>query len=315
MSTPMPWIADPTCGDWVRAGVDPEGGDGWSIHTFVPRGFEAYARVLHPLRQGAKDAAADVRWADVAAAFGTVLTATSNLDSLCRRPWSGNDDVVTPQGEELEAPAQGVVPIVVLRRLATILADHSRTPDSGVVGVWEGIGGLVSSSGRSYLSVWTPRRWVAVLLAPWDVARRAWWRYRTRPGRPGPSFVAGVAPRDPDAPGTGILDAGPAAGPRLDLPYRSHILFAAGIASFTGRDWVEDAPWLDDVDRHQRDPQTPAVFWPDDRAWFVANDTDDAWTFVAGSRSLVEALVADPDLEAFELPEGAVLDGADPPVD
>ena len=46
----------------------------------------------------------------------------------------------------------------------------------------------------------------------------------------------------------------------------------------------------------------------------VANDVDDAWTLVGGSRALVDALMADPELEALELPEGAVLDGPEPEV-
>ncbi|GAA4731022.1 hypothetical protein GCM10023216_23710 [Isoptericola chiayiensis] len=44
----------------------------------------------------------------------------------------------------------------------------------------------------------------------------------------------------------------------------------------------------------------------------MANDVDDAWTLVAGSRELVAALVADPDLEALELSEGAAIEGPEP---
>ncbi|GAA1994231.1 hypothetical protein GCM10009718_35070 [Isoptericola halotolerans] len=309
----MPWIPDPSCGDWVRAGLDPEDSDTWTIHVFVPRGFEAYARVLHPLRREADGV--DVRWAQVAAAFGTTMSPTANLDRLCRRPWSGGEDVVTPQGEALEAPAEGVVPAAVLAALSEHLARHSTTPGSGVVGVWEGIGGLVSSGGRALYVARIPACWLRWLLVPWRrvvrAAGRAAFELRHRRWA---RVEFGPAPPDPDAPapGTGILAADVAAGPRLDLPHRSHILFAAGIEQFTGRDWADDAPWLDDVDRSQRDPRTPAILWPEDRAWVAANDTDDAWTLVGGSRALVDALVADPALEALELTEGAVLEHAEP---
>ncbi|MTV26240.1 hypothetical protein FTX61_12585 [Nitriliruptoraceae bacterium ZYF776] len=39
-------------------------------------------------------------------------------------------------------------------------------------------------------------------------------------------------------------------------------------------------------------------WWPADRAWFVAGDVDLAWTYVAGSAALVDAIVADPRVDA-----------------
>jgi hypothetical protein len=309
--TTMPWVPDPACGDWVRAGLDLEGDGRWTIHTFVPRGFEAYARVLHPLRREVDGA--DVRWSQVAAAFGTPLRPTADLDRLCGRPWSGNEDVVTPQGEALEAPVEGLVPADVLAAVAERLARHTSTPDRGVVGVWEGIGGLVSSAGRASFVARSPVWWLRWLVVPvWKLirtVRRVAVELRHRRRARG-TVEYGPAPPDPDAPapGTGVLAVDAAAGPRLELPFRSHILFAAGIERFTGPGWIDDAPWLDDLDRRTSYPRTPAIFWPEDRAWVAANDVDDAWTLVGGSRALVDSLVADPALEAIELPAGAVLD-------
>jgi hypothetical protein len=48
-------------------------------------------------------------------------------------------------------------------------------------------------------------------------------------------------------------------------------------------------------------PQSPNIFWPDDRAWCAATEIDLDSTCVGGSVELVEAIVADPAFEAFRL--------------
>jgi hypothetical protein len=44
---------------------------------------------------------------------------------------------------------------------------------------------------------------------------------------------------------------------------------------------------------------SPSFWWPDDRRWFVATPEDMSTTYVGGSRSLVDRLLADGHLEAF----------------
>lgn len=39
------------------------------------------------------------------------------------------------------------------------------------------------------------------------------------------------------------------------------------------------------------------LWWPADRAWFVATEIDFQWTFVAGRQELIDTLIADPRLE------------------
>ncbi|MEM7341324.1 MAG: hypothetical protein AAF467_21895 [Actinomycetota bacterium] len=63
---------------------------------------------------------------------------------------------------------------------------------------------------------------------------------------------------------------------------------------------------IDDVCRFANDDPpfdawipTPTIWWPDDQTWFVANDVDIAWTYVAGSNTLVSAIEAHPGLEAL----------------
>ncbi len=42
------------------------------------------------------------------------------------------------------------------------------------------------------------------------------------------------------------------------------------------------------------------LWWPTDQAWCVATEIDFAWTYVGGTRSLIEALLEDPRFEAVE---------------
>ena len=38
--------------------------------------------------------------------------------------------------------------------------------------------------------------------------------------------------------------------------------------------------------------QVPDLWWPDDRQWFVATDTDLDWTYIAGSRTFIAEIIA-----------------------
>ena len=75
------------------------------------------------------------------------------------------------------------------------------------------------------------------------------------------------------------------AGPRVRLPSRDYLLYAGH---------VSEALAL--VDGKQ---QTPNLWWPADRSWCVASEIDLPWTYLAGSVELVEAVLADPRLEAL----------------
>lgn len=46
--------------------------------------------------------------------------------------------------------------------------------------------------------------------------------------------------------------------------------------------------------------QSANLWWPADRAWCVATEVDFAWTYVGGTRALIDALLADPRLDAVE---------------
>jgi hypothetical protein len=75
--------------------------------------------------------------------------------------------------------------------------------------------------------------------------------------------------------------------PRVRLPEREHYLFT-GPLSRTGRPFM-----------FGRWEQSPNMWWPADRAWFVATEIDSFSTYVGGSQAAIDAVLASPDLEAI----------------
>jgi hypothetical protein len=68
---------------------------------------------------------------------------------------------------------------------------------------------------------------------------------------------------------------------RVRLPHRDYLLFRGPVAKAQG--W-EDGPNL---------------WWPDDRAWCVASEIDLPYSCVGGSPELIDAILADPAIEAL----------------
>ena len=62
------------------------------------------------------------------------------------------------------------------------------------------------------------------------------------------------------------------------LLFRGSLLAAVGLAG--------PGPW-------------PSLWWPPDRSWCVATHVDFAWTYVGGPVPLIQAILADPRLEAY----------------
>ncbi len=76
--------------------------------------------------------------------------------------------------------------------------------------------------------------------------------------------------------------------PKLELPHRAYHLFtgrvSGALVSFGSFPCQQSAN----------------LWWPADHAWCVATEVDFAWTYVGGSRACVDAILADPRLEAVE---------------
>jgi hypothetical protein len=83
-------------------------------------------------------------------------------------------------------------------------------------------------------------------------------------------------------------------GPRVCLPGRDYLLYTGPVEAVVAPGQLSLG-------------QTANLWWPQDRAWCVASEIDLAWTYVGGTKELVDALVSHPDIEAFAVdPEGPV---------
>jgi hypothetical protein len=80
-------------------------------------------------------------------------------------------------------------------------------------------------------------------------------------------------------------------GPRVELPWRTYVLFAGPLAAVPAM-----------VEAH--DGYTPNLWWPDDHAWCIATEIDLPWTYVGGSAALIAEVLADPRLEAQPVSPG-----------
>jgi hypothetical protein len=73
---------------------------------------------------------------------------------------------------------------------------------------------------------------------------------------------------------------------RVRLPERDYVLYGGPIDLALAA--LE--PW---------DTHSPNLWWPEDRAWFVATEIDFAWTYVGGTSAVIEAVLARESLEAL----------------
>ena len=252
---------DPRTGDWLRPRLGPFGA---AVGSLVPRGFEAYARLLHPMYDAD---GAPVTWAAVAAATGATVHPTAQSWRVAGRP-----DAHAPQARPLGKrsaeprewsggdPAEGSLDAAVLRTLADVLAPHAR--GDLVAAFWEGSG--------------------------WEGGMRVWWSddpaVTPPPPRPAPDELA------PE-----VLH-----GPKLELPHRAYVLFRATLDDLVD---LADGRARADIDPFHPDWRTPNLLWPDDHAWCLATEVDLDSTVVGGTRALVDHLLATPDLEVLEVTE------------
>ena len=77
------------------------------------------------------------------------------------------------------------------------------------------------------------------------------------------------------------------------------MLFTGSLEAATDLGWWPAPDWFD--------AQSPNLFWPADRSWCVGTEIDLDSTLVAGSTVLVEAVLADPELETWPVEPGDLL--------
>lgn len=117
-------IADVTAGDWIAPRLGPFGGQ---VGSVVPRGFTAYARVLHPARD---EGGREVRWTDVCTATGRTPHALMQWAAIAPT-WSG------------DAPAEGSLDARPLQDLCRVLSTRTGPEGNLFFALWEGWGWVV----------------------------------------------------------------------------------------------------------------------------------------------------------------------------
>jgi hypothetical protein len=322
------WTGDVAAGDWIRARLD----DSWgAMHHFVPHGFEAYARILHPAdrdrpvgrawpplpygrhhKEWAAFQAAEpeveterASWAEAAAAFGTTLHAQASWDRLVERfrEIEGEDGPRDAAGWRYSRPMWGQLAPDVLAVAASVLAVHTSTPDETYIAVWDGWGGLVGGLGFG------PSRVLFTLSATDDSPRDAIAAQHEEFLERSAHDQLDNAFRKPSW-RSGVLSDDISRGSRLRLPDRDHVLFTGAITELADPGWEQRAPWRDTSPARFDQPasaESPSLVWPADHAWVLATEVDFDSTIVAGSHALIRALCSDPRLEALPLREGTDL--------
>ncbi|MGC5629215.1 hypothetical protein ACPYO6_13360 [Georgenia sp. Z1344] len=271
-------------GVWLLERVGSWGRVGGSAGT----GFEAYARILHPVdarRVVSPDAdepgertaidAARWTWAEVAARNGRVM---HPLVQWCRL----TDDETAlsfADGWQVSPSVEGMLEPDQLAALTEHLRLSTAAADDVTAGVWNGWGEL-HGNGAVYVFV----------DADADPVERATERARAEAERRD-SVCADVR-------------RAAVSGPFLEWPGRDFLLFGTSLTELAD---------LRRVSAGECDPGwgiggvLPQLLWPADRSWVVASEIDWDSTIVAGSRTLVEEILADPRFEAYEVDEDSDL--------
>lgn len=284
----MDAMPDATAGEWLKPLLDTVWHD---MHSVVPRGFPAYARIFHPVtRDRPQDTGTwhghprqdvfpldeqPVRWSDVARTFSTTMHPLAQFHRLIGLEPSGQE-IFDTEGWRYSEPDTGNLAPDILASVAARLCEHTSTPDEGVSAIWEGWGGLTSSDGFAQLTFSDGG---------------------TSAKRPSRFF------RRKSEPGSGLLPAEVVNGGTLELPGRAYYLFYSAPQFYCQQSWVNQVPWH----HSPQFPQSPSILWPADRSWVMVTEIDFDSTVVAGSHELVSALIQDPVIEALPINEGADL--------
>lgn len=126
-------VTDPAPAAWIPAQVMGWGrGQGTRVGAVVPTGYEAYARVFHPVTVGPDTWRS---WTQVARDAGRHPHARMQWEAITRDQHGSTVEV----GDE---PDMGSLPQHQARVLVEVLRRHTDTPQSCWLAVWDGYGDL-----------------------------------------------------------------------------------------------------------------------------------------------------------------------------
>jgi hypothetical protein len=130
---------------WLTDRVDIWGPD-W-VTNMVGSGFEAYARLLHPIA----DEPGGQTWAEVASRNGRIMHPSAQWEKISSPPGP-----LTPDEEaevwSSQRPSWGDLNTWALEALCAVLAGHTTTPQTCYFAVWDGCGALGEPSPGSFIT-------------------------------------------------------------------------------------------------------------------------------------------------------------------
>jgi hypothetical protein len=262
----------------------------------VGTGFEAYARILHPIPARRFDLDPSHRdnygmraiteektwpWAELARRNGPVMHPLVQW----RRLTDDESRMSFADGWDAEQVREGFLEPGVLAELIGAVSDTTDTATGLTVGIWEGWGEL-QGNGVVYTESGEA-----------DAEAQA-------------SYVADVrnrvAPEVREVMNTIQKEHArsfrrrrrPSAPPLLELPHRRYLLFASSVSELSDPSWPLSAGigWSEETTG-----VTPQLVWPRDSAWCIATEIDFVLTLVGGPRTAIERILASAHLEAFEV--------------
>jgi hypothetical protein len=247
-------------------------GIGSTVTSVVPRGYATYVRILHP----ADNSDGSVRWSEIAKFSGKTLHPLAQWDCIIPDPDDG----------QWSPPRHGEPSSAILLALVLHLGHFTTTPDRCFFAIWDGWGDL-HGGGSHVLYRETTDSPPRSALGRWRV-KRAHTSSLEAHATPRDRFISERAAEAENCPKFEFE-------PKTGRPY----LLGAGPL-----DVITEVTDNTSFDR----PGLPvAMWWPADRAWFVASEIDFDSTLVAGSTELRDALLSSKALEAFEVQPDGIL--------
>jgi hypothetical protein len=124
---------------WVTERLQLWDSTGVRVESFVPSGFEAYVRVVHPARERG-GIEPGLRWADLGAGKGVPLSADAAFAEVTGIQPEDQDAL------DVFAPLEGTLPVRPCRALTSTLARFTRSPAVCWFCLWDGNGAFWSRS-------------------------------------------------------------------------------------------------------------------------------------------------------------------------
>ncbi len=153
------WSNDVSAADWIVDRLHRFPSDvAWDVGSFVPDGFPAYARSLHPAWRTEPGRRVKVRWADLARTAGPTLHATTRFEEL-------ESSAVT---HDTEPPLVGTLEEDELDAFVELLAAFTSSPQSCWFGVWEGYGWMQGPPAIGEMVARRPGGWRRLRRPEWN---------------------------------------------------------------------------------------------------------------------------------------------------